>query len=172
MNPKSTDDRKYVGYLGECITQLELARGGLKIDRTSEGMVFDFVASNGATLEIKTSRPHTNKKHGGYTKKNGEKIDYFYKNWKFRISKDQDWIDFYVLVLLDEDNTYLNSFIIPNRDKTSESLAGQLIVISEDALKGNYKTRHSSQKKQRPSKWGKYKNDWKTILDYKKNKTD
>ena len=22
MNPKSTDDRKYVGYLGECITQL------------------------------------------------------------------------------------------------------------------------------------------------------
>ena len=31
MNPKSTDDRKYVGYLGECIAQLELAREGLKI---------------------------------------------------------------------------------------------------------------------------------------------
>ena len=169
MNPKSTDDRKYVGYLGECITQLELARGGLKIDRTSEGMVFDFVASNGATLEIKTSKPYINNKNVVLNKK-GEKGDYFYKNWKFRISKDQDWIDFYVLVLLDEDNTYLNSFIIPNKDRTSESLAGQLIVISEDALKGNYKTRHSSQKKQRPSKWDKYKNDWKTILDYKKNR--
>ena len=41
MNPKSTDDRKYVGYLGECIAQLELAREGLKIDRTSEGMIFE-----------------------------------------------------------------------------------------------------------------------------------
>ena len=53
MNPKSTDkwnNRKYVGYLGECIAQLELAREGLKIDRTGEGMVFDFVASNGAAL--------------------------------------------------------------------------------------------------------------------------
>ena len=170
MNPKLTDERNFVGYLGECITQLELAYEGLKTDRTAEGMVFDLVASNGATLEIKTSKPHTNKKSGGFLKKNGEKVDYFYKNWKFRISKYQDWIDFYVLVLLDEDNTYLNSFIIPNRDRTSESLAGQLIVISEDALKGIYKTRHSSQKKQRPSKWDKYKNDWKTILDYKKNK--
>ena len=75
-----------------------------------------------------------------------------------------------MLVLLDEEKKYLNSFVIPNRDQTSESLAGKLIVISEDALKGNYKTRHSSQKKQRPSKWDKYKNDWKTILDYKKNK--
>lgn len=170
MNPKSTDNRKYVGYLGECIAQLELARKGLKIDRTSEGMIFDFVASNGATLEIKTSKPYINNKNVVLNKK-GEKGDYFYKNWKFRISKDQDWIDFYVLVLLDEDNTYLDSFIIPNRDRTSESLAGQLIAISENALKGNYKTRHSRQKKQRPSKWDKYKNDWKTILDYKKNKT-
>ncbi len=170
MNPKSTDNRKYVGYLGECIAQLELARKGLKIDRTSEGMIFDFVASNGATLEIKTSKPYINNKNVVLNKKS-EKGDYFYKNWKFRISKDQDWIDFYVLVLLDEDNTYLNSFIIPNRDRTSESLAGQLIAISENALKGNYKTRHSRQKKQRPSKWDKNKNDWKTILDYKKNKT-
>jgi hypothetical protein len=146
MNPKSTDNRKYVGYLGECIAQLELARKGLKIDRTSEGMIFDFVASNGATLEIKTSKPYINNKNVVLNKK-GEKGDYFYKNWKFRISKDQDWIDFYVLVLLDEDKTYLNSFVIPNSDQTSESLAGKLIVISEDALKGNYKTRHSSQKK-------------------------
>ena len=166
MNPKLTDERNFVGYLGECITQLELAYEGLKTDRTAEGMVFDVVASNGATLEIKTSKPHTNKKSGGFLKKNGEKVDYFYKNWKFRISKEQDWIDFYVLVALDEDNTYLCSFIIPNKDRTNR---GQLIAISENALTGNYKTRHSSQTKLRPSKWDKYKNNWKSILDYRKN---
>jgi hypothetical protein len=76
-----------------------------------------------------------------------------------------------VLVILDEANTYLISSIIPTADRTSERPAGQLIAISDNALKGNYKTRHSRQKKQRPSKWDKYKNDWKTILDYKKNKT-
>ena len=148
---------------------LNLHVKGAKLIEQVKEWFSNFVASNGATLEIKTSKPYINNKNVVLNKK-GEKGDYFYKNWKFRISKYQDWIDFYVLVLLDEDNTYLNSFIIPNRDRTSESPAGLLIAISENALKGNYKTRHSSQKKQRPSKWDKYKNDWKTILDYKKTK--
>ncbi len=48
MNPKLTDERNFVGYLGECITQLELAYEGLKTDRTAEGMLFDLVASTRA----------------------------------------------------------------------------------------------------------------------------
>ena len=55
MNPKLAEERKFVGYLGECIAQLELAYEGLKTDRTAEGMVFDVVASNGATLETAAS---------------------------------------------------------------------------------------------------------------------
>jgi len=63
MTSKSKDERKHIGYLGECIVQLELAYERLIIDSTGERMVFDFIASNGATLEIKTSRPRINKKN-------------------------------------------------------------------------------------------------------------
>jgi len=164
MTSKSKDERKHIGYLGECIVQLELAYERLIIDSTGEGMVFDFIASNGATLEIKTSRPRINKKIV-VLNKSGEKGKYEYKNWKFRISPEQNHIDFYVLVALNDDKEYLCSFIIPNGERTG----AELIVISENALKGIYKTRHSSQIKLRPSKWDRYKNNWKSILNYRKD---
>lgn len=150
------NNETYLAYLGECFVQLELAKRKLKVVKL-HGLSFDFLAENGAKLEVKSALPSLNK---SYKEKVGK--TYEYKFWQFRLSDPaQRQSDFFICVVFEKiDQNPLGFFVFP-REAVKTLGKSDLISVFESDISGNFKKVNKENKHQ-------YFNNWELILNFKK----
>jgi len=152
------DDESFLPYVGECYIPLELAKRKLKVAKIHE-VSFDFLAKNGAKIEVKSALPSINRSFK-------EKVNktYEYKQWQFRVTTDeQRQSDFFVCVVFEKiEQDPLGYFIFPN--EAFKTLGkSDLISVFESDLRGVFKKMNKENKHQ-------YLNNWDLILKFNENK--
>ena len=140
-----------LAYLGECYTQLELAKKGLKAFKI-KGLGFDFLLENGLKIEVKSALPsfHQYWKKGHF---------YRYKIWQFRLSsKKQLASDFFILVAFEDlGEEPLGYFILPREIVNKKT--GHMVMFESD-INGEFKKVNKMDKHQ-------YFNNWDLIINFK-----
>lgn len=150
------NDESSLSYLGECYVPLELAKKKLKVAKVHD-VSFDFLAKNGAKIEVKSALPSVNRAYK-------EKIDktYEYKWWQFRVTtEEQQQSDFFICVVFENfDLAPIGYFIFPN--EAIKTLGkSNIISVFESDIQGNFKKVNKENKNQ-------YFNNWDLILNFNK----
>ena len=152
----NNNDEILLSYLGECFVPLELAKKRLKVAKVHD-VSFDFLAKNGARIEVKSALPSLNRSYK-------EKVDktYEYKFWQFRITtEEQRQSDFFVCIAFEKlDQNPIGYFIFPNSAIKTLEKSGHISVFESD-ISGNFKKVNKENKYQ-------YFNNWDLILNFNK----
>jgi hypothetical protein len=149
-----------LSYLGECYVPLELGKLGLKVAKVHD-VSFDFLAKNGAKIEVKSALPSRNRT---YKEKIGK--TYEYKNWQFRITtEEQQQSDFFICIVFENVGIApIGYFIFPN--KAIKTLGkSNIISVFESDIQGDFKKVNKEDKNQ-------YFNNWNLILDFNKDSSN
>lgn len=146
----------FLSYLGECYVPLELAKRKLKVAKLHD-VAFDFLAKNGAKIEVKSALPSLNK-----TYKESVHKTYEYKYWQFRVTtEEQQQSDFFVCVVFEKpDHAPVGYFIFPNESIKTLGKSNMIGVFESD-ITGDFKKVNKENKNQ-------YFNNWNLILNFNK----